>query len=132
MEAHLDQPLPPRQLAARAGISVRQLERLIASRFHDTPGGYYLKLRLQAARNHLFYGDMPIQEIAMATGFSSPVGAVALVQGTVRAEPRGVPRPVRARTAAALPAGGAAAVGAGRLTQEGSALAGRNELDLEY
>ena len=72
MEAHLDQPLPPRQLAARAGISVRQLERLIASRFHDTPGGYYLKLRLQAARNHLFYGDMPIQEIATATGFSSP------------------------------------------------------------
>jgi AraC family transcriptional regulator, carnitine catabolism transcriptional activator len=72
MEAHLDQPLAPRQLAARAGISVRQLERLIASRFHDTPGGYYLKLRLQAARNHLFYGDMPIQEIATATGFSSP------------------------------------------------------------
>jgi AraC family carnitine catabolism transcriptional activator len=72
MEAHLDQPLAPRQLAARAGISVRQLERLIQSRFSDTPGGYYLKLRLQAARNHLFYGDMPIQEIAMATGFSSP------------------------------------------------------------
>jgi transcriptional regulator GlxA family with amidase domain len=72
MEAHLDQPLPPRQLAARAGISVRQLERLIQSRFSDTPGGYYLKLRLQAARNHLFYGDMPIQEIAIATGFSSP------------------------------------------------------------
>jgi AraC family carnitine catabolism transcriptional activator len=72
MEAHLDQPLAPRLLATRAGISVRQLERLIGSRFHDTPGGYYLKLRLQAARNHLFYGDMPIQEIANATGFSSP------------------------------------------------------------
>lgn len=72
MEANLDQPLPPRELARRAGVSVRQLERLLRSRFHDTPNGYYLKLRLQAARNHLFYGDMPIQEIATATGFSSP------------------------------------------------------------
>lgn len=72
MEAHLDQPLSPRQLAARVGISVRQLERLIRLRFEDTPGAYYLKLRLQAARNHLFYSDMPIQEIATVTGFSSP------------------------------------------------------------
>jgi len=31
-----------------------------------------LKLRLQAARNHLLYGDMPIQDIAAACGFSSP------------------------------------------------------------
>ena len=43
---------------------------------HDTlreaPARYYLKLRLQAARNHLFYGDMPIQDVAQACGFSSP------------------------------------------------------------
>ncbi|MFO1039568.1 MAG: helix-turn-helix domain-containing protein [Geminicoccaceae bacterium] len=72
MEAHLDQPLSPTEIARRAGISVRQLERLIKSRLNDTPSGYFLKLRLQAARNHLFYGDMPIQAIADATGFSSP------------------------------------------------------------
>jgi AraC-like DNA-binding protein len=40
--------------------------------FTIRPSGHHLKLRLQAARNHLFYGDMPIQEIATATGFSSP------------------------------------------------------------
>lgn len=72
MEAHLDAPLSPAELAARANLSVRQLERLIRSRFGDTPNGYYLKLRLQAARNELFYGDQPVQEIATATGFSSP------------------------------------------------------------
>jgi AraC family transcriptional regulator, carnitine catabolism transcriptional activator len=72
MEAHLDAPLTPADLAHRAGLSLRQLERLFHDRFGDTPRGYYLKLRLQAARNHLFYGDMPVQEIATATGFAAP------------------------------------------------------------
>lgn len=72
MEDNIESPLSARDLAARAGISVRQLERLIRGRFGDTPMRYYLKLRLQAARNHLFYGDMPIQDVAAACGFSSP------------------------------------------------------------
>jgi AraC family carnitine catabolism transcriptional activator len=72
MEDNIELPLSARDLAARAGISVRQLERLIHGRFGDTPMRYYLKLRLQAARNHLFYGDMPIQDVAAACGFSSP------------------------------------------------------------
>src|SRR5262249_4140397 len=72
MEAHLEAPLRPSALASRAGVSVRQLERLFGDRFRDTPSGYYLELRLQAARNHLFYGEIPVQEIANATGFSSP------------------------------------------------------------
>jgi transcriptional regulator GlxA family with amidase domain len=72
MEGNLESPLPARALAAGAGVSLRQLERLIRDRLHDTPTGYYLKLRLQAARNQLFYGDLPIQEVAAACGFSSP------------------------------------------------------------
>jgi AraC family carnitine catabolism transcriptional activator len=72
MERNLDAPLSPEQLARRGGLSVRQLERLMRARFDDTPSGYYLKLRLQAARNQLFYSDTPVQEVALATGFSSP------------------------------------------------------------
>jgi transcriptional regulator GlxA family with amidase domain len=72
MEDNLETPLSAEQLAHHAHISVRQLERLIRARFGDTPMRYYLKLRLHAARNHLFYGDMPIQEIAAACGFSAP------------------------------------------------------------
>jgi AraC family carnitine catabolism transcriptional activator len=72
MEAHLDQPLATEALAARAGVSVRQIERLMRDTLGEAPSRYYLKLRLQAVRNHLFYGDMPIQEIAEACGFSSP------------------------------------------------------------
>jgi AraC family transcriptional regulator, carnitine catabolism transcriptional activator len=72
MEANLEAPLSTDVLAARAGISVRQLERLMQDTLSEAPSRYYLKLRLQAARNHLFYGDMPIQDIAQACGFSSP------------------------------------------------------------
>jgi len=72
MEAHLETPLSTEALAAKAGISVRQIERLMRETLGETPSRYYLKLRLHAARNHLFYGDMPIQDIAQAAGFSSP------------------------------------------------------------
>lgn len=72
IERHLDQPLRPAELARRVGLSVRQLERLTRERLGESPAGLASKLRLQAARNHLFYSDMPIQEVAIATGFSSP------------------------------------------------------------
>ncbi len=72
VESRLDQPLAPAELARRIGLSVRQLERLVKAKLGDTPAGLSAKVRLQAARNHLFYGDLPIQAIAMATGFSSP------------------------------------------------------------
>lgn len=72
IERNLDQPLRPALLARRVGLSVRQLERLTRARLGETPAGLALKLRLQAARNHLFYSDMPIQAVAIATGFSSP------------------------------------------------------------
>lgn len=72
MERNLEAPLDSPALALAAGVSVRQLERLIRDRFADSPRGFYLKLRLHAARNQLFYGDTPVQEIAQMTGFSSP------------------------------------------------------------
>lgn len=72
MEENLEAPLTIDALAERAGISVRQLERLMRDKLREAPSRYYLKLRLQAARNHLFYGDMPVKEIAQACGFSSP------------------------------------------------------------
>lgn len=72
MEENLETPLQTRALAMAAGVSLRQLERLIRDRFADSPRGFYLKLRLHAARNQLFYGDLPVQQVAQATGFSSP------------------------------------------------------------
>ena len=61
MEDNLETPLSARQLAHRAGISVRALGRILRDRVGESPMRYYLKVRLQAARNSLFYSDIPIQ-----------------------------------------------------------------------
>jgi transcriptional regulator GlxA family with amidase domain len=72
MEDNLEAPLSARELARRAGISPRALGRILRDRVGESPMRYYRKLRLQAARNALFYSDLPIQGIATSCGFASP------------------------------------------------------------
>jgi AraC family carnitine catabolism transcriptional activator len=72
MEENLKTPLPAPELARRAGISVRALGRVLRDRVGESPMRYYLKVRLQAARNALFYSDIPIQDVASSCGFSGP------------------------------------------------------------
>jgi AraC family carnitine catabolism transcriptional activator len=72
MEENLETPLTARKLAQRAGISVRALGRILRDRVGESPMRYYLKVRLQAARNALFYSDIPIQDVAASCGFSGP------------------------------------------------------------
>jgi transcriptional regulator GlxA family with amidase domain len=72
MERHLDFPLSPRGLAQELNISVRTLERYCAREFGQTPAQLYLLVRLQAARNLLFYEEGAIKDIAVACGFSYP------------------------------------------------------------
>ena len=72
MEDNLEAPLSAGELARRAGISLRALARILQDRVGESPMRYYRKLRLQAARNALFYSDIPIQGIATSCGFASP------------------------------------------------------------
>ncbi len=72
MEENIKTPLSAQALAERAGVSVRALNRLVHDRFGDAPMSYYRKIRLQAARNALFYSDIAIQDVADACGFGSP------------------------------------------------------------
>jgi AraC family carnitine catabolism transcriptional activator len=72
MEQNLDFPLPPRELAGHLRLSLRTLERRCARHFGQSPAQLYLKVRLQAARNLLFYEDRSVKEIADACGFSYP------------------------------------------------------------
>jgi len=72
MEENLETPLRARELAERAGISIRALGRILRERVGESPMRYYLTLRLQAARNALFYSEIPIQGIAASCGFSCP------------------------------------------------------------
>ena len=71
MEEQGEDPLDAEALAALAGISVRQMERLFAERLHERPMGFYLKLRLEKAERLITYSTMSMQEIAVACGFSS-------------------------------------------------------------
>jgi len=72
MEQNLDFPLRPKKLAANLGISPRTLERRCVQDFGQTPAQLYLKIRLQAARNLLFYEELSVKSISNACGFSYP------------------------------------------------------------
>ncbi len=71
MERHIEEPLPAQALATLGGVSLRQLERLFAAHVHDTPVGYYLKLRLDRARQLLQQTSMSVLAVALACGFGS-------------------------------------------------------------
>ncbi len=71
MADNLDEPLSAAQLARHAGLSVRQVERLFLRHLNMTPGRYYSGLRLERARELLRQTNLPILDIAVATGFAS-------------------------------------------------------------
>ncbi|GHD14486.1 GlxA family transcriptional regulator [Tianweitania populi] len=71
MADKLDEPLSAVQLAKAAGLSVRQVERLFLRHLNMTPGRYYMRLRLERARELLRQTNMPILDVAIATGFTS-------------------------------------------------------------
>lgn len=71
MADKLDEPLSAVQLAKSAGLSVRQVERLFLRHLNMTPGRYYMRLRLERARELLRQTNMPILDVAIATGFTS-------------------------------------------------------------
>lgn len=58
-------------IAAQAGVSQRQLQRLFRRHLGMTPTQYFLKARLQRARHLLQYSTLSVTEIAIATGFAS-------------------------------------------------------------
>jgi AraC family carnitine catabolism transcriptional activator len=70
MEENLEAPLQPGEVAGHVDLTIRQLERLFRRKLNDSPARYYLKIRLQAARNLLFYSDVSIQNVALSCGFS--------------------------------------------------------------
>jgi transcriptional regulator GlxA family with amidase domain len=71
MERSLDRPLATAAVARRVGVSVRLLEVLFRRTLGLSPGAYYTGLRLQAARRLVTDTALPMQEIALRTGFAS-------------------------------------------------------------
>jgi transcriptional regulator GlxA family with amidase domain len=71
MEAHIDHPLTMAAIARRAGVTARSLETIFRRSIGETPGAYYLRLRLGAARRLVLDTRVPMADIAARTGFSS-------------------------------------------------------------
>jgi AraC family carnitine catabolism transcriptional activator len=70
MEKNLDFPLSLVDLAEELEISSRTLTRACRQTLGQTPMRLYLVIRLQAARNLLFYEETSIKDVANACGFS--------------------------------------------------------------
>ncbi|WP_170399258.1 GlxA family transcriptional regulator [Ruegeria arenilitoris] len=73
MEAHLEDPLSIPDICEQAGVSHRQLDRLFATYIKKTPALYYRDIRLDRARGLVTQTELPIAQVAMASGFASQV-----------------------------------------------------------
>ena len=71
MEQYIAAPIKLSELAQRAHISLRQLERLFKLSLDCAPSKYYLNLRLNRAQQLLGESELQVSEIAMASGFNS-------------------------------------------------------------
>jgi len=71
MEASMEHPLDIRQIADRAELSTRQVERLFRGQLRTSPKAFYLKLRLSRAQTLLRRTINPIIGVARACGFGS-------------------------------------------------------------
>lgn len=72
MEATLSEPLPMAEIARQSGASVRQLERLFRRHLSTSPHQHYLALRLTRAQKLLSQTNLPVTDVALACGFTSP------------------------------------------------------------
>lgn len=71
MESHVDRPLTTAAIALRTGVSTRTLEGIFRKSIGETPGAYYLRLRLNAARRLVLDTRLAMADIAARSGFSS-------------------------------------------------------------
>jgi len=71
MEANLEDPLIPEQLAQAVGLSIRQIQRLFKDQLNTTPQKYYFQLRITEARRLIQNSNASIFDVSIACGFVS-------------------------------------------------------------
>jgi transcriptional regulator GlxA family with amidase domain len=74
MESHVDRPLTVAAIARRVGVTARTLESVFGRSIGETPGAYYLRLRLNTARRLVLDTRLAMADIAERSGFSSAAG----------------------------------------------------------
>ncbi|MGA9251357.1 MAG: GlxA family transcriptional regulator [Roseobacter sp.] len=71
MENNIEDPLTPDEISEVVTLSTRQLERLFSKYIGVSPKRYYLKIRLEKARDLLRQTDMSVTDVCVACGFKS-------------------------------------------------------------
>ena len=71
MKHNVTERLFVEEIADYLKVSTRQLERTFKRNFNTSPSQYYLRVRLNAARNLLRHSSMMVGSIAIETGFKS-------------------------------------------------------------
>ncbi len=71
MENNIEDPLTPDEISGVVKLSTRQLERLFAKHIGISPKRYYLRLRLEKARDLLRQTDLNVTDVSVACGFKS-------------------------------------------------------------
>jgi AraC family transcriptional regulator, carnitine catabolism transcriptional activator len=71
MEGALEDVLSLEAIARRAGLSLRQLDRLFRAELKSTPVGFYRQLRLERAHRLLSYSAISVRDAALASGFGT-------------------------------------------------------------
>ncbi|MBT3436103.1 MAG: GlxA family transcriptional regulator [Oceanospirillaceae bacterium] len=71
MRQNLEVPLTCQQLADASNMSARQMERLFKQHLQQSPGQYYLHLRLEKTQQLLRQSSLSVLQVATACGFSS-------------------------------------------------------------
>jgi AraC family carnitine catabolism transcriptional activator len=93
MEKHLDFPLSLAEFSGQLRIPQRTLSHVCRQAFGESPMRLYLRIRLQAARNFLFYEEFSIKDVSTSCGFSYP----AVFSRAFRAQFGQTPREFRAK-----------------------------------
>ena len=88
MERNLDFPLSLPELAGQLRMAPRTLSHLCKQVFGESPMRLYLRIRLQAARNFLFYEEFSIKAVSNACGFSYPAVFSRVFKGQFGQTPR--------------------------------------------
>jgi AraC family carnitine catabolism transcriptional activator len=71
MDRHVEEPLSCGQIARRAGLSMRRMQRLFEKALGTTPVRHYQFIRLTKAHALLQQTDLSVTEIAVSAGFGS-------------------------------------------------------------
>jgi transcriptional regulator GlxA family with amidase domain len=75
------------EMAAHAGIGVRQFERLVYDLANVSPARYHNTARLNQARNLLALTDLPLTTVAIRVGYSGQPGLTYLLQREIGMTP---------------------------------------------